>query len=393
MLLTSLLLLATSYNFECPEGYECDITTELQQVIDSCEIDRVENNCHIKLSAGHFRVTNPIELCGSQQIEGLSSDHTFVKTSTTGFHMPPWEQCANANRRVNQGPVKLSGLDISPSITNNDGEGIRSEHTIRIDDAIIHGYGVGIAIIANVSSNPKSNANIWAIDNTRIYNTAHAGLYIDGEDTNAGNSRGVYLTGPHCYDPNPLISRFGTCAGVVESSFLGNTHIGLHVAGTTNGYPPVRCDGPNGRNTFIGLYTELNQDACIISPKSVSIGGINNCQGAGYVQHGTEINRATFVNRNDPNHPVSLHLGENAVPWGYFTAQPTVWDGTFNLSLKHNGSNHMYYFDAGNYGPSAKHFFRAGPTSSDFQGLWDSALTDDGDFEALRALIGDYLSQ
>lgn len=79
------------------------------------------------------------------------------------------------------------------------------------------GNGINIVATAIASGAEHGNANNWVCDVVRITNCGGHGLYADGADANSGTGT--------CLDA----SNNGR-TGIYDSSFLGNTYIGCHVA-------------------------------------------------------------------------------------------------------------------------------------------------------------------
>lgn len=82
--------------------------------------------------------------------------------------------------------------------------------------------GNGISIIAGAGTGGanEGNANLWFVQNVNCSGNGGWGFFVNGADTNAGNAIALDCT------------RNGR-GGIWDSSFLGNTYIGCHVA--TNG--------------------------------------------------------------------------------------------------------------------------------------------------------------
>lgn len=104
------------------------------------------------------------------------------------------------------------------------------------------------------------NANVFAMMRCAAWNNGRHGLYVDGPDVNASeiisfnaNSNGGW--------------------GIYDSSFLGNHYFGVHT--DSNGLGPVRTDDVNAPNVFVGLYSESNQAASVISAPTTVMGGGN----------------------------------------------------------------------------------------------------------------------
>jgi hypothetical protein len=124
--------------------------------------------------------------------------------------------------------------------------------------------GNGVRIHAN-SFDPliKGNANSFYCDRVFASGTDGDSWWIEGADVNAGTT--INCSG-------------GGCAGyaMYENSFLGNTHLGLHLDNTGGSGKHLWSGGAVSSNVFIGLYTEGNvsdSGAFIAAPTTI-IGGL-----------------------------------------------------------------------------------------------------------------------
>lgn len=82
------------------------------------------------------------------------------------------------------------------------------------------GDGVHIQASAGLGGAIEGNANSWMLMNVIVEGNRNNGLYVNGDDANAGTAINVDARSNGRY-------------GIWDSSFLGNTYIGCHVA--TNG--------------------------------------------------------------------------------------------------------------------------------------------------------------
>lgn len=103
----------------------------------------------------------------------------------------------------------------------------------------------GVQISATAAgSNPNENANGWEVSNVLVVGAARDGLNIEGADANAGRSIGfnAMACGRH---------------GLIDSSFLGNTHIAAHVA--ESGAASYKTTNANANTVLLGCYAEKGQ--------------------------------------------------------------------------------------------------------------------------------------
>lgn len=136
-------------------------------------------------------------------------------------------------------------------------DGIHIESQIRVKS------GPGINDIT-----PEMNANNWEVHNCRITNNGRHGMYVMGDDANAGRAIGVDCSN-NC--------RFG----FYERSFLGNTYVGCHAAdngfGTLGG--AYKAPIVDARNVLVGCYSEGGQNPSDLNQLTLVLGGDH---GAGF---------------------------------------------------------------------------------------------------------------
>lgn len=152
---------------------------------------------------------------------------------------------------------------------------MRARATVR-DCMFSHFKGNGINIVASAGAGGfiEGNANNFQVSNCRFEGMGGWGMFIDGADANAGTTMGCDFS-------------LNTAGGLFDSSFLGNTHIGLH--GGDNLGPVYKTDSANARNLFIGCYSEGGQPAAQFVLPTMVLGGIH---GAGIT--GTYIDMQSF---------------------------------------------------------------------------------------------------
>lgn len=137
---------------------------------------------------------------------------------------------------------------LGPSSGSGNFDGVRVHAKVRIENVSTHGFArAGIAIIANATATDANsgNANCWRIVGGRHEYNRVAGIYIAGEDTNAG-----WCLGADC----ALNGQFG----FYDNSFLGNTYVGCHAEynGTgTSGYEGTTGNAPSVCSQNGQLYT------------------------------------------------------------------------------------------------------------------------------------------
>jgi hypothetical protein len=152
------------------------------------------------------------------------------------------ESTTTTNPKSGAGSV-LRGLTLKGSGgTNPNKHGIRCRAICLIENCAVAEFsGDGIHIVADVTAGAGTpglgNANQWALRNVTVNNNGRHGLYIAGGDSNAGLAVQV----------NALSNgRWG----VLDESFLGNTHVGHH--SDSNGIKGAGCTAyPNGSSSLV----------------------------------------------------------------------------------------------------------------------------------------------
>jgi Pectate lyase superfamily protein len=104
------------------------------------------------------------------------------------------------------------------------------------------------------------NANNWMVEYCRVAGCGGHGMFLDGDNVNAGTSINFDASGTKGW-------------GIYDNSFLGNTHIGSHTE--SNALGPYRTANiGSAYNVFIGCYSEGDSPPSKIYNPSLSIGGI-----------------------------------------------------------------------------------------------------------------------
>ena len=115
--------------------------------------------------------------------------------------------------------------------------------------------GVGESVLKEYEGGP----NLMCLKDITIQDCAGHGIYVDGQDTNAGYFIGINSDGNRGW-------------GIWDNSFLGNTYIACHVTGNTLG--DYFAYDPNARNVFVGCYQEGGKGSHLQSP-GVHLGGVS----------------------------------------------------------------------------------------------------------------------
>jgi hypothetical protein len=146
--------------------------------------------------------------------------------------------------------------------------GIDVQTRIVMRDMTFCGFrGNGVNIVDD--SARLTNANNWSASNIVCLSNGGHGWYTQGGDANAGVASMIDATGNGGW-------------GIYDSSFLGSTYLQCHTA--SNALGPYKTDNPNGRNQFIGCYSESDQQPSSMVAPTLVIGGLH---GAGFTPAST----------------------------------------------------------------------------------------------------------
>lgn len=157
----------------------------------------------------------------------------------------------------------IRGLFLQGAYTATDGlyHGIDANCRVTIQDVTSRDWqGNGINILANSggANGAQGNANGFAVERCMLY-TNKNGILISGSDANAGYTLGLDLG-------------FNRECGILDQSFLGNTHIAPQAAG--QGDAPYKSTDANARIVFSNAYAEAGQPACVFANGTIAIGGL-----------------------------------------------------------------------------------------------------------------------
>lgn len=166
----------------------------------------------------------------------------------------------------------IRGLQLTTPTRGTVGNGIRLRARASIYECNISNAGqdaISVTADSGGDATMMGNANDWLVCRVRLVGAARHGLYVQGGDTNAGLAIAVDASG--C----------GGC-GVYDSSFLGNTHIAHQTDSNVLG--PYKTDNPNGRNVFVGCYSEGGQPASSFINPTLVLGGLHGAGITGNAQ-------------------------------------------------------------------------------------------------------------
>lgn len=265
-----------------------------------------KTGCKVVIPRGVYR-TKTIHICRGLIIEGVGGRGwgaaTVIETDgETGIRVEGHHYCAEAGFGE-PGPAtgwsadgswsRISDLaldDVAGPARDRIiySAGVHLEARAAVRDVWIRGFTQGVRVSADVTRTetstvgwrrrPNTNANLVKLQDVFVSGARHAGLYFDGGDANAGYTLGIDASGACADGTRYAAAGFGPCASILDSSFLGNTHLATHTAVTldADGYQHHQhlSEGPSGRNVWVGSYAEQGNGPSEATQGDVVLGGI-----------------------------------------------------------------------------------------------------------------------
>jgi len=182
-------------------GYYLSKTLNLKRIV------------HIEGMYGHIENTSGCRLIFAPDTRGVIVNR--YNTIDDTVEATPSGR-ADGSKIIGVSVISQGGSDINA-------HGIWLRARAVVDNMRVHGFpGNGIQVVASSrgTAEVEGNANNFSISNMRITGNGRHGVYVDGADANSGYAIGLDCSG-------------NGRSGIFDSSFLGNTYIGCHVA--TNG--------------------------------------------------------------------------------------------------------------------------------------------------------------
>ncbi len=194
-------------------------------------------------------------------------------------------------------PPGVTGIEIGRVNANSVGNGA----TIR--DVYIEGKKTGVA---NANAHGIKIRQISLIDNVRVSNFDGNGIDIFGDivrtQTNTAHSsiqhcqvqsctmNGIYVDGDDASACLVSHTDVRNCSGwgVYDTSFFGNTYVGLMLH--TNAAGAYRVDGTSNRSLLLGCYSEADQPTSnFFDSLAMAIGGLHAAGVVGWQQSRGEL--------------------------------------------------------------------------------------------------------
>jgi hypothetical protein len=337
----------------------CDWTPAFERLMDDQECSPESNKrqgCKVQLGCNttYELRSGPIEVCRQMVFEGCGGAgwgaSTIIKTVAGIDAFRLHSNCLSSDGGAGWTVIRDLAI-LGTSLNEIDPErptyGLHAEARFKAENLWISGFTQGIRISADVNRTPATNANNFAIDYVRIDANAHAGIYVDGGDTNAGYGIGVDSSS------NCQRAEGHQCANIYDSSFLGNTWVAAHTATAKNGqtgkaFPGYIFEGLNARSMCVNCYAEMDQEPSQVDQNSMVIGGLLMSEGAGYIQQGPQVNRLAAINDYDPNNKVKICLGNCGSPGAFYELQADAGVPAWPLRAKYDSATHSYLYDIAN---------------------------------------------
>lgn len=332
--------------------------------------------CTIELTCGYtYTIKTTIDGCTPMRLTGCAVNDTGSEIATnaagvTGIHLRYREQCPDATIYAH-GKWEIDHIRLTGVVNGVDySAGIRADVPFHAHDMYIEKFTQGIRIVDSVDYTPPSNCNLWRMENVRIEMCEHAGMFLQGGDSNAGLANAVN-TSQNCRNAavwnealkpsvcvstpsDPTCAATYACAGVLDHSFLGNTYTAMHAATnrdiTPNPdvyYPAFVFANTTSRSVCVGCYSESGQPPSWVSVYSNVLGGIAPWVGDGSIIRGGNFNRIAVVNDSDANNSVTVKMG-NSEGSGVIMHVDPASSSVYPLRLKLTTSTKLYSADLAN---------------------------------------------
>jgi hypothetical protein len=330
--------------------------------------------CEVELDAKGYSINRPIDICTPIRIVGkgvgftngattiYTKRTTAIRTWLKGSCPIPGFPSKYTSGSLVLENVTLANTQILPLNGEIPNEapfyGIEQYTRVSLTNVGIRGFVQGIRVNCGV---PVSNCNASNYTNVDVDSSEDAGIYTKGSDANAMNFTRVRSDGacrsykkwssirlPYCgaYPAPPCDDEYYSCAGIIETSFLGNTYTGSSTS-SENKHAGTIATGPVNQSTIVGHYIEMDSQPGWVGPKVTVIGGVNVFKGLGgqlhaanmpglSIQGGSSAGVQFGQESNVANTVMTMHNGvTGAKPW----------------RLKVNPTTGDLYMDVGNLAP------------------------------------------
>lgn len=337
----------------------CDIAPALQAAIADCEASvsswagDQDVPCRIEGMPGLFYWGSKVTVCHTIDID-LKGAKVMTADAISPIEFRGFGEC-QVDNRPSAGASRLANAMFRRYSVATPATVIAVEvHApVKIERVSILGYTQGILVYANAATTQplisRANANGWRLQDVTVQSSLHAGVWINGPDTNVGLSLRTGATS-NCKQGSSLEATLGTCADIFDGSYLGSTWIasatGYAKDTSTNAVFPglVMGDSANSRSVCVGCYVESGYGGGVVAVHANVVAGIGNWTGDGNVLQGHRISGLEAVGADGL---VSVQLGV-LTGGGALTLTPIGQSGTYPLRFKYDVGTTNFLLNVGN---------------------------------------------
>jgi hypothetical protein len=221
-----------------------DSGAALQSAINAVPMDGTLRFQHCRyLTKKTLVVSKPLTIQVTASDDRVSYCGFAVDYGIVGLHLKASSTVRGLLLHANSRPVG--------SAPNPGAHGILMEASSHLAGVYVYGFeGDGIHIDAGAERTPPTNANQWRIDGGSASANRGVGLFVRGQDSNAG-----------------VALRFSSVGNIRanyhDNSFLGNLYIGCHSDGSKYSYESgwdnvngIIVENRNNHNMFLESYEE-----------------------------------------------------------------------------------------------------------------------------------------
>lgn len=274
--------------------------TEQVKALEGARVRLTEGDCTLR----NVTFCRPTDLIG----EGPTRTRLHVPTGTTAIRYARCSGASSARSRVADLSIRSPGL----VTTGTPSYGLAIGSRVVVERVLVDGFVQGIRIEGRARSQ-GTNANAWRLHDVVASHAQHAGIFIDGGDTNVGLADGVEVVG-NCARASRWARRLGPCGGFYDSSFLGSTSIAvlgdLQRDRDTGIFHPAQVfEGDSQHSVCLGCYNEGSTPSRSARYSSY-LGGLVNIEGPGLRLSGPYASGLELSNLAEV--PVRVRLGNRA---------------------------------------------------------------------------------
>lgn len=395
VLLSRLVSAASEYDFDTFLDNSGDVPSAFQAAQVACARTlpgRKTSGCTLKLTCGRdYALSRTVDICIPLRLVGCGTGGwgagstftapqspqrmTALRTRPEGtcpFPLPQGIDKASGQLYLEHLGILATGAP--PDVADEPSYGLLAETRVSMEDVWIRGFTIGLSISADVNREPPTNANAWRLRDVQIDHAEHAGLWVQGGDTNAGNAELVrvsssceragkwnlrYAPAQCLADPgDPECAPDLACAGILARPFIGARFAscsGSSNKETATGfrYPGMVFRGA-GANLIESPYVEswsnpldaqpwVNSGGQVLAPQ----GG--RWRGPGVVFAGARLSSLIVANDRDLANRTETRFGAAASSGTFFEAAPIGQASmTQPLRLKSEPARGAFRWDVAN---------------------------------------------